>query len=106
MTGVITAVIEYIALVGALIFPLFTIHCFYDDNVPATNRKLLIFALLPLFSYIPDIFPQTDLPITFGYAIAAPIIAVTGGKMTFFKRFINWSRYVLIMILFLVDFYL
>jgi len=102
MTGVITAVIEYIALVGAMIFPLFTIHCFYDDTVPVTNRKLLIFALLPLFSYIPDIFPQTELPITFGYVIAAPILAVAGGKMTFFKRFINWSRYVLIMILFLV----
>ncbi len=102
MTGVIETVIEYIAFVGAMIFPLFTIHCFYDDNVTVTNRKLLIFALLPLFSYIPDIFPQTELPITFGYFIATPIIAVTGGKMTFFKRFINWSRYVLIMILFLV----
>ena len=102
MTGVIETVIEHIAFVGMMIFPLFTIHCFYDDNVTVTNRKLLIFVLLPLFSYIPDIFPQTDLPITFGYAIAAPIIAVAGGKMTFFKRFVNWSRYVLIVILFLM----
>ena len=61
MTGVIETVIAYIALVGAMIFPLFIIHCFYDDNVTVTNRKLLIFALLPLFSYIPDWYRETCL---------------------------------------------
>ena len=86
----------YAAVFCFIIFPVMVIHCFYDDRITVSRKKTGLFALIPMVIKIIDLFPATETPLSLLLITAVPIAAVTGGKMRFYHRFINWSRYVLI----------
>jgi len=98
MTEILDCIVGYLAFFGITLFPLLLIHCFYDENLAVTGKKILAIALMPFLSVLIKIAPATDPFVTAFYVIVIPVIAVLGGKMTLFRRVINWSRYILTVI--------
>ncbi len=93
MQDVLKFLIDYIGAIPFVLFPLFVIHCFYDDSVTVSWKKIIIIACISLLSCIEFIVPQTEPFMTLIVFLAAPLIAVMGDKIPFRRRLKNWSRY-------------
>ena len=99
MTEIIKSAAALVSLYIFVLFPVLVIHCFYDDRITVSKKKAALLLSVPIGVGLFNIFPVIEITITLLLVAAVPIIAVTGGKMTFFHRFVNWSRYLLLCIL-------
>lgn len=95
------SVIEYcirnLSFFAMLTFPWLAIHCFLDDRVTVTKKKLL---LIPAAFIVKNLDRIADGDFITGISaiLLMSLLPVTGGRMPLFSRLVNWLRYIFIVI--------